>query len=414
MKMNKKVKYLYLLSISLLLVCFFVSGVMAQITIEVWTTNDPEMDTPTGRYMKLMENTIEEQNPNIKVDSVPYGGDVIERTFAVAHSAGNPPDVIKLRRHFLSTHVALGSIASLTELYEGWEGRPEFFQNFIDDVTFNGEIMAIPQFSDTVCFAYRKDLYEKNGLNVPKNWEELIENAKILTKEDMWGFGTMTDNSLGTPERWFYFLLAQGGEPLNSDGKATYDSEEGIKALQFYVDLANKYKVMPRDVATSMDDLIMGFTSGVYAQIPILTGQIYQIPDEFRENKLGLARLPVPEGGKEVIYTGGWVWAMSPLTENKEEAWEVIKILSGGYSQVQFSVACGQIPISFPAYEDPELPEYVPFVADYIKDAGVMYPQHERYPELLEGLAEAIQKAIMEIETPEQALKKAAESFNQK
>jgi len=417
MIMNKKVKCLYLLSISLLLVSLFVSGVMAETVIKVWTPKDPAIDNVDGRYMKQMINEFEELHPNIKIDLVPFGGEVIERNFAIAHYAGNPPDVVELRRHYLSTHVELGSIASLTELYEKWEDRPEFFQNFMDDVIFSGEVKAIPYFTDTVLFYYRKDLYEKYGLDVPKTWEELIENAKILTRDNMWGFGTITADNLVTPERWFYFLLAQKGQPLSPPigGKATYDSEEGIKALQFYVDLANKYKVMPRDVATNMDDLFMGFTSGIYAQTALGTWQFFRLLDnpEFCKN-VGIARLPLPEGGKEAIYAGGWAWAMSSLTKHKEEAWEFIKFLSGTHSQVQYCVQCGTIPVSCSASEDPALPEYATFVANYIKDAGISFPQHEYYPEFLSGLTEAIQKAIMEIETPEQALKEAAESFNQK
>jgi len=419
MKMNKKLKLLYLLTISLSCILLFVCGVMAQpVVVTIWTTRDPAIDNASGRYMSQLINDFEEQYPNIELDIVPYEHSVIERTFAISHYAGNPPDIVELRRHFLTSHVETEALEPLTDFYEKWEDRPNFYQNFIDDVTFNGEIMALPYFTDSLLFYYRKDLYEKHNLEVPKTWEELIENAKILNspEENMWGFGLATCASLETPEAWFYSLLACGGQPLTPlvGGRATYDSEAGVKALQFYVDLANKYKVMPADCSTTNDDLKMGFTSGVYAQ---LYQGSWNLPDlvgtEFYEN-VGVARLPVPaENGREAIFAGGWVWAMSPLTEHKEETWEVLKFLGGTHSQTLLSSKAGTIPISKEAASDPSLPDYVSFVADYIGDAGMSFPQHEYYNELLDGVTEVIQKAIMGQIDPEQGLKETAEKFNQ-
>ncbi len=84
--------------------------------------------------------------------------------------------------------------------------------------------------------------------------EELIEYAQTLTKDkdgdgtiDQWGYGFMADNTLHTPHMWLAHVWAGGGDLVDEEGRAIYDSE-AIAAAQFYYDLVNTYEVSPPEV----------------------------------------------------------------------------------------------------------------------------------------------------------------------
>ncbi len=411
-----------------LLVCvslfFSLSAIsLAKTTVVMWGTWDPSItDDPGAKYVRQMLANFESTRPDIKIEYVALSHEVIERNFAIASQAENPPDVVHLRRHLLATHVNLGSLAALNDYYEQkWDNRPQIFPNFMADVTFGNQIMGIPYFTDTVLFYYRKDWHDELGLEVARTWGELTANAIPLTREvdgkKVWGFGTITSKTLVTPERWFYFLLPAGGEPITPpvNGKATYHLDAGVKALQFHVDLANKYKVMPPGVETSMDDLFLGFSGGVYAQAPMGTWQMPKLMMSPEWSRVGITRIPIPQDGKDRIYAGGWVWAMSKQSTLKDAAWEVIESFAGTKGQVALGKATqgGNYPISYPALDDAFFKKgYMPLISDYIKEAGASFPQHAHYKELLDGLNNAIQMAIMGVKTAEEALIEAAEAFN--
>ncbi len=106
--------------------------------------------------------------------------------------------------------------------------------------------------------------------------EELIEYAQTLTKDkdgdgtiDQWGYGFMADNTLHTPHMWLAHVWAGGGDLVDEEGWAIYDSEAYIAAAQFYYDLVNTYEVSPPEViATDIDASVRALVSGEYAGGP--------------------------------------------------------------------------------------------------------------------------------------------------
>ena len=92
-----------------------------------------------------------------------------------------------------------------------------------------------------VCGMYwNKALYEQAGLDPekpPKTWDELLADAKTIhDKTGKFGFsfdgkGVQAFRSFG------YFLWNAGGELLTEDGKAAFNSPEGVAALEFMVEL---------------------------------------------------------------------------------------------------------------------------------------------------------------------------------
>ena len=81
-------------------------------------------------------------------------------------------------------------------------------------------------------------------------WDDLLATAQKLTVKD--SAGKVTQWGIQLPATWTtgfeYWVAAAGGSLISQDGKsfAGYmDSPEVVRAVQFYADLYNKYKVAP-------------------------------------------------------------------------------------------------------------------------------------------------------------------------
>jgi ABC-type glycerol-3-phosphate transport system substrate-binding protein len=107
-----------------------------------------------------------------------------------------------------------------------------------------GGTYRIPWGSGSSFIYYRKDLFAKAGVSPPTTWDELVTVATKLTKPPgQYGYVTQ-----GTPGEMYNtyneFLHQAGGDEWRLAPGGVPDPA-AKKALQFLVDLENKYKVMP-------------------------------------------------------------------------------------------------------------------------------------------------------------------------
>ena len=106
-------------------------------------------------------------------------------------------------------------------------------------------------------------------------------------------------------DRWLAFLYQLGGSVLNAENtQAVFNSEAGVRSLQFLADLVNKHKVTPREILGSNQDELVNVlvTSDRFAMgIVVGTGfrpggtNDYKTPEEFAKVR-GAAVLPVGGG----------------------------------------------------------------------------------------------------------------------
>src|SRR5699024_8369458 len=89
---------------------------------------------------------------------------------------------------------------------------------------------------------YRKDLFAKYGVEVPKTQQEFVAACKKLyhPDEDHYAFDIRGgDNG---QDQWAAFLIAGGAKFLNDKGEVVLDSPEARKANDLYI---STYKYAP-------------------------------------------------------------------------------------------------------------------------------------------------------------------------
>lgn len=125
-----------------------------------------------------------------------------------------------------------------------------------------GRLAAVPRNVDARVQYYRADVYGAHNLKPATTWEELISVSQALTGNGHYG---LVLPGQGDPaQRTFSDLLWQaGGEWVDDRNKPAFNSAEGIRALTFYRDLIQKYKVVPPDaVSYQWNENTSEFASG--------------------------------------------------------------------------------------------------------------------------------------------------------
>ena len=168
---------------------------------------------------------------------------------------------------------------------------------------------GVPFQRSTIVLYWNKEAFKEAGLDPnkpPQTWAEQIEMAKKLTKRD--ASGNVTQWGMQVPSSGFPYWLFQafttqnGVELMNEAGDRTfYDKPEVIEALQYWVDLSTKHKVMAPGViewGTTPKDFFEKKTAMMWTTTGNLTNVRKNAPFEF-----GVAMLA--EGKRRGSPTGG-------------------------------------------------------------------------------------------------------------
>jgi multiple sugar transport system substrate-binding protein len=135
---------------------------------------------------------------------------------------------------------------------------------------------AVATYKDVAYFApfegggdvmmYRKDLLAAKGLQPPKNLDELKKVVAALNDPpNVYGWSERGRRGSGMNVwRWTPFFRGMGGQWFNGD-KPTFNSDIGVKATQYYLDML-KY-APPGSGTNTWSEVIEGFRGGQVALI---------------------------------------------------------------------------------------------------------------------------------------------------
>lgn len=104
-----------------------------------------------------------------------------------------------------------------------------------DDLAYgeiNGKLNAVPTGFNCVTFYYNKTMYEKYGLDLPTNWQDLINAADVMRSDEVYPI------ALTQKSAWLsaaaYCEQSTGKAMFSEDGEFQYDKEDIRRMLAFY------------------------------------------------------------------------------------------------------------------------------------------------------------------------------------
>lgn len=240
-----------------------VAGASEPMVIEFW--DFPHMPE-TNRYIEKSIEVFEKENPEVKIryTRLPWQDGQQKVTLSVL--SGNPPDVCGQVSNNVAQFVAQGVLEPLNN-YIAPE-QSDFHKSYIDNVSFHGDIFAIPWYKTGYVMLLNLDVFEAFGVEPPKDgrwtYDEFVEKMKLMSKKNdppnlhPEGGVTLTGKpsldyiglvtNLGPMEYEAYSIIYNwGGRVLKTtesgDVRASVGDSDFIEGLQKLQDFDWKYKI---------------------------------------------------------------------------------------------------------------------------------------------------------------------------
>lgn len=275
----------------------------------------------------------------------------------------------------------------------------DFSESVLEGHTFEGVLSALPIQLEVQMLFYRKDLLEAAGFDAPPaTLEELEEIAEATTDpaNNVYGWAARGKRAAAVTQLTS-FVLNHGAEYM-ADGKAAFNTPEGIAAIEEYGRLIREYGPSG-STNNGWEELLALFQSGGLAMWADNSGQAAALRDPAQTpfaDQVGYAPMPAgPDGDAQTFF--GWATAISSNSEHKGASWlflqwltspETVEALQatgipGGRQSVEFGA---DVPVEFVeafqtalATAQPQLPQVqsVPEVRDVIGDTIVASVQGE-------------------------------------
>ena len=376
---------------------------------------------PVTKIIDQMAADFEKENPGIKVKPI-YAGTYQESIVKAltAHKSGKPPHLAVLLSTDMFTLIDEDAIVPVDELAgadgKAWLGG--FYEAFMMNSRTGGKTWGVPFQRSTIVLYWNKELFKEAGLdpeNGPRNWDEMVAFAKKLTRTD--ASGNVTQWGVKIPSSGFPYWLFQGLTTpngailMNEAGNQTfYDKPEVVEALQYWVDLSAKHKVMPAGViewGTTPKD----FFEKKAAMIWTTTGNLTNI----RANAgfpFGVAMLPEKKRRGSPTGGGNFYVFKNTSPEEKAASMKFIRWATSPQRAAQWSIATGYVAVSPAAWDTPEMKKYAQEVPqalvarDQLEFSVAELSTHENQ-RVTKALNDGLQAALTGAKQPEQAMKDA-------
>lgn len=319
------------------------SGGSVTLTYRLWD------DQQKAGYQKVMA-AFEKADPgvHVKIEQLPY--DQYWTKMTADAVAGTAPDVFWMQTSQFPEFVTKGVLADLSTLKLD-TGR--YNANVVQSYTYKGKLYGVPKDFGIVGLLYNEDLFKKAGVTMPDKltWTPdgsgtLLETARKLTVDDngkhpdqpgfdagkvkQYGFASW--NHYQT--QWMNWVSSNGGKLVDKPfGKYAFNDAASVQALQFGVDLVNKYHVAPPAAQTNppSDKINEMFKQGRVAMFPA-NNALLPFVGPGANFKIGIAPMPAGPAGR-VVNINGLSEAVYSRSAHKEAAMKLARFLSGPEAQ---------------------------------------------------------------------------------
>lgn len=378
-----------------------------------------ELAGPLAKIMDGLCKEFSSQYPEIKVTPI-YGGSYWESTdkVRVMVLGGNSPDVAVLCKTELFGLRDIDAIMPLDKYVERKGGEiylSQFIKAFLLNSWSEGKIWSIPFQSSAPLLYYNKDAFREAGLDPnrpPDTWDELTEYAKTLTIRDQAGNIVCYGLEIPVTDHWLFgaTVMQNGGRLENELGNEVYYNDEvAVESLQWWVDLVNKWKVMPpfKRFGIASADFVKRATAMMYNSTGSLTFVRENAPFD-----LGVAFLPKKK--RRAVYSGGGtLYIFKDIQEaHKEAAWEFLDWMTAPDITARWCQETGYLAVKWPAWDLTVMKQFVKEAPEALvalkelKYATREFMPHS-FPESMDILVRAVQDALAGTVSAREALETA-------
>ncbi len=331
--------------------------------------------------MKILPEFTKETGIEVEVDQLPYLKMRERQTLELGQDEGDydliayvvfskadyvyADQLENLARYFMNPKLADPNYDA-DDLIDGYVYNIGFAggnKGYLEGKT--GSLFGVPYGSETSILGYRKDIFDKHGLKVPTNYDELLETAcKIPQLEPgMGGLSSRAASGHHASHAFLLHLAPLGGRIFDDQWNPIINNAEGIKA-------ANALKTIvdcgPKGAATfGFGEALGSFLNGdtaMFLDTTVVAGQINDPKKSKVVGKVGWAMHPM--GVRRGSQTGGFGIGIPKNAANKEAAFLLMQWLTSKKGDKLVALAGGN-PSRFSTHEDADVNKKFPHMRTF-------------------------------------------------
>lgn len=384
---------------------------------------------PNDMYKKMISRYSESVRPNVRVEIswAPTGGGAVAEYYRIQVEAGRSRsptlDIFNLDVIWGAAFNENDWCLDLSDRFSESE-QQRFIPAMIDSWTWTDRrgrkrIGAVPWMADIGGMWYRRDILEKEGINVPSNgwtWEEFFDLCIDLKQKypDLYPLAIDNSKSEQLICNFQEFLASNGGDWFDEEWNVTIADTPAIEAFKAMYDMIHVHKITnPETLTGDLEIARKHFTEGraiFHRNWGYVWGTSLGSPVE---GKIWITLIPRFEGHESRSTVGGWSWGINPGSRNIDESWELIKWLTSYDVMKEMMLGGGWPHARMDLYRDPDITRVVPPAPVYYElyRRGTVRPKHPEYMSISDLAQTELHAALSGIKGTEQALNDLAKKI---
>jgi len=339
----------------LLLGAVVASAAPVTLNFVVWSYNITTIQDNIAKF--------EAANPDIKVKLTDYPWNNYHDTMVLRLKGKTKTDVMYNGEDWLPEFTAAGWIAALEDYFPEVKKYKEKTASYaLADMTYNGKVYGLSYYADLITFQYNKEILKKNGLSVPKDWDQVLQQSLKLKQGGMkYPFVYEYDATLPN----FYSAFAsqvygRGGSLFDAQMNPVLNDPNGeaFKHLQWLQDAKAKHDIIAFE--THEPKVVVAMNTGKHAFTVLYNYNLSAMnkPPQALAGQFDITTMPGKAGaclGFAKFYCMTAQAAKDPARRNA--AWKFIEAFGGGDYKVakRWAVEDGLGFAALPLMDDPDV-----------------------------------------------------------
>jgi multiple sugar transport system substrate-binding protein len=362
--------------------------------------------------VKAMTDAFTAANPGIKVTTDFVGYDALhDKTITDQVGGSGSYDLFLMDTPWPAEFVKANIVTDITDKIPA-DFKSGVFDSAWTAATYQGKIYGVPWINDTKFFFYNKKMFADAGItSAPKTWDDVLADAQAIKAKGIvqyplvWSWKQVEAVICD----WTELAGAMGGANfIDAQGNATFNTGGGLAALTFMKKTIDMGLTNPASLGFIEDDVNATMSAGQAAMALNWTYGYAVMNDPKNSKVAGQIEVTAAPGQGSTVTSGvngGMSIAISRTSKHPDEALKyALSVASEKSQELDTSLA---FPMWKASFDNADVTKSNPafFEAAKVQFANlVARPIVPYYTKLSNALQVAIQTALQNKQTPQQAL----------
>lgn len=296
----------------------------------------------------------------------------------------------------------------------------DFLAPAVATAMYQGRLYAVPYYSNADLLYYRSDILAAAHARPPATWAQLEHLAETVAPEyHLYGYAATLAPYEGLTVNFADAIQSAGGSILSPDDqRVTVNSPQALSGLEFLTSGLRQGWIPKMDLGFEEISSQQAFEAGKFLFLnnwpDVYAAASRPGPGNKVAGKFGAVALPGPDGpGSDSL--GGANLAISAYSQHQRTALDFIKYLTDLANETVMLENGGYPPVWKQLYSDPGLRDQFPDLPalEQAIDSAQLRPALANYDQASLAISSAVEAALRQQKTPQQALKEMAAQLNQ-